>query len=181
MGFVGGHDAGDAEIEDAGAPVFVADQVLGLDVEVHHAGAVCERQAGAGVVDQPEQLAPRRRLRLADERRQRLARHVLHGDERPPVVLADVEDGDDVRVVETAGGARLAGEALAGGGVERVREHLHGDVTADQRIAGQIDLAHAAAAEQADGLEAADVVELAHRGPMGSPGAGRSRGRNREL
>ena len=43
-----------------------------------------------------------------------------------PLLLADVEDGDDVLVGEPAGGPRLTREAVAGHGVEGGAQQLHG-------------------------------------------------------
>ena len=72
----------------------------------------------------------------------------LHDDVRAPLVLADVEHGDDVLVArELRGGQRLALEACAHVVVARVPlgEHLHGDDATEHRVRRAIDLAHPAA------------------------------------
>ena len=61
------------------------------------------RRAGA--------LAPPRSER-ADEARERVALDVLHHEVVAGLALADLEDGDDVRVVDARGEARLVEEHL---------------------------------------------------------------------
>ena len=70
-----------------------------------------------------------------------------------PVVLADVVDRDDVRVVGDArGGSRLALEAARGRGVrgEARREHLDRDEAAEQLVLGSPDRRHPAVGDVAD-------------------------------
>ena len=73
----------------------------------------------------------------------------LHGDVLPRLRLHDLVDGDDVRVVQRRGGARLPSEASRlrlvareGGG-----KHLECDLAAEFNVLGQIDLAHPARTE----------------------------------
>ena len=69
-----------------------------------------------------------------------------------PVLVADVVERADVRVVELRDGARLALEAgphLGRGGQVR-GQHLDGDVAAQPGVVGAIDLAHAARADLLD-------------------------------
>ena len=172
VGLVDGDDAGQAEVEDLQASVVAADQVIGLDVEMDDAREMGEGQPGARVLDETQQLAAGRRRPLANQRAEGLARHVLHGDERLVAMLADIEDGDDVLVGEAPGGPRLAGEAIAGHGVEGGAEELDRHHAVDQRIAREVDLAHASTAEELDDFEAADAVELVHRVPRGAPAQG---------
>ncbi len=56
---------------------------------------------------------------VAHERPERLAADELHHDERHPVLLADVVDRRDVRVVERRGELRFLLEALSAFGVGR--------------------------------------------------------------
>ncbi len=65
---------------------------------------------------------------------------------------ADVVDGQDVRVIELPGGARLLLEAMqpAAIGREASRDQLDRDVAAEAWIARAVDLAHAAGAEPAE-------------------------------
>src|SRR6266508_2571587 len=73
----------------------------------------------------------------------------LHDDERPAVVLADVEDLDDVGMGELGGEPRLSEEAVAKAG--RVRkvlgENLDRDGPLELSIACEVDGGHAAAPE----------------------------------
>ena len=69
---------------------------------------------------------------------------------RRVAVGADVEDGKDVRVIELARRTRLLFEstqAVRVAGTCRM-EDLDGHVAIQPRIAGAVDLAHAAAAEK---------------------------------
>ena len=73
----------------------------------------------------------------------------LHHDVRNPVLLADVEDADDVRVREAGGGARLAHEPLTEDLVaaERLREALDRDVTAECLVPREVHRRHPAVTE----------------------------------
>jgi hypothetical protein len=64
-------------------------------------------------------------------------------------VLADIEDGEDVRVVQRRGGAGLAGEAGQGlrVGGELRGEDFEGDLAAEQRVGGEVDVTHPAGAD----------------------------------
>jgi len=53
----------------------------------------------------------------SDERLQGLALHVLHGAEVDPLLGVDFVDRDDIRMVQSAGGAGLMDEAAAALGV----------------------------------------------------------------
>ena len=82
---------------------------------------------------------------------QRLAVDVAHDEEDEAIRLADAMNGDDVRVRESRGHARLAEESFArcrGAGEVR-REHLDGHVAIELHVAREVDDAHAAAAELA--------------------------------
>ena len=89
---------------------------------------------------------PGRRQRLG----QRSPLHQLHRQEDRCARIFDGVDGDDVRVIERGHGERFAREALAAIGVDRcdVGEHFECDLALQSRIAGPIDLAHPAGAEQ---------------------------------
>jgi hypothetical protein len=93
---------------------------------------------------------------------QRLALDVLVDDEAKAAGLADLVDGDDVRVVEGGGGARLQLEArhAVGVGGERAGEELERDAAAEALVHGEVDLAHPAAPDLA--LDAV-VAELSPR------------------
>ena len=81
---------------------------------------------------------------------QRLAFEQLRHDVGHAVVHADVVDREDVRVIQRRSGARFLLEALKPAGIGRgVRgKNLDRDVAPEPRVAGAIDLAHPAGAEQ---------------------------------
>src|SRR5262245_60383789 len=91
---------------------------------------------------------------------QRLAFNVFGGDEMSPVHLPDLEDGDDVRVVESAHRAGLTLEApnplviLSKG---RWQE-LERDLPAKIRVLGQINFAHSTNADQREHLIVAEAA-----------------------
>ena len=98
----------------------------------------------------------------------------LHGDPGVAVVLADLVDRDDVRVVEGRGGARLVLEALEVLAAlrEPLGEQLDGDLAPEPGVAGAKDATHAAGAELAEDLESRDVVSGLHEAPGHAPTAG---------
>ena len=128
---------------------------------------------------------------------ERATRQPLHHDERSPVLLAGVEDADDVRVGEAGGQACLGDDALAHAVLlgEIGTEELQGDLTLEAQVLGGEDLPHASVAEPlAQPIAAADDPDLlrgghpAHlslrRGPLhigrvhrGAPGRGGRRRR----
>src|SRR6202007_2230525 len=77
-------------------------------------------------------------------------------------VLAVVEDGDDVRMVQLARGLRLEHEALlvlgAAGRVFLEDDGLQREQAVEVRILGLVDDAHRAAAELADDAVAPDLL-----------------------
>src|SRR5438876_958687 len=82
----------------------------------------------------------------------------LRRDEVLTVYLTDLIDGENVRVIQAGGGASLllkaADASFIAGKV--VRQQLERDLAAKRFIAGQIDLAHSARAQQLDNLIVAD-------------------------
>jgi hypothetical protein len=73
----------------------------------------------------------------------------LHGIPARVLVLAHLEDRDDVGMVQLRRGARFTLEALANGGVNnRVPKRLQGDATPQRQLLGLVNnAAHAAAAD----------------------------------
>src|SRR4030095_6302206 len=101
-------------------------------------------------------------LAASDKRAQREALDEFGGDEmhapRFCRSLADLVNDDDVRVVERRSHASLLAEppdALSVCGEAR-RQQLERDLPAQQRVARQVDLAHASAPDLADDLVVAD-------------------------
>ena len=99
--------------------------------------------------------------RLADRQRrrsrpvaQRLALEQLRDEVRRAVVRADVVERDDVGVGERRDGARLLLEAAQAVRVRRqvAGQDLDRDVAPEARVAGAVDLSHAARTEGRDDL-----------------------------
>ena len=79
-----------------------------------------------------------------------------------PLLAADLEDRDDVRVIERRGGLPLDPEPLDLPGIRRGgdRKHLEGDLPAGRDLHGLVDHAHPTAADLADDPVAADRVRV---------------------
>jgi len=77
---------------------------------------------------------------------QRLALEELHDEERPAVLLVDVEDAADVRMGQRGCRTGLPLQPLERLGVVRevLRQELQGDVPAEAQVLGLIDDAHSA-------------------------------------
>ena len=97
------------EIEDLEYAVVLDNDVFRLQIPMYDAVAMSRRQAVGDLNRVADRLFE---LQATDELPQRLARHVLHDDERHTLFFSNVVDGDDVRVVEGGGGSGLALEAL---------------------------------------------------------------------
>ena len=165
VGDAGIGQLGDAEVEDLQAAAPLLDHQVGrLHVAVDDVEAVRVGQAVAQLLHQPQLAGDGGRLLAADPHRQRLAVDVLHGDERLAVLLADVEDADDVLVLEHAGGVRFLHEAAPDlVVVDAFLEELDGDrAAADLGVAGAQERAHPARPDRADDLVATDGVGNCH-------------------
>ena len=79
---------------------------------------------------------------------------VLHYQIMCVAVLVDVISPDDIRVVQFGGGASFDAEAFQIGGVGNpiLRQHLNCYLAFHERVLSQVNLAHAALAEQAEQL-----------------------------
>ena len=100
-----------------------------------------------------------RELAAGEDGAQGLAFEELLDDVGRAVVLADVVDGGDVGVVQDAGGLGLlleAAQAIGVGG-EGGGEDLDGDVAAEARVLGAVDLPHAAGADGGEDLVGAEA------------------------
>jgi hypothetical protein len=96
--------------------------------------------------------------------------HELHHDEVDAFGRLDLVDRDDIRVVEGGGGAGFLDEAGTARSVREPvgRENLDGDVAAEPRVAGAIDLAHSACADGRDDLVRTETAARGqrHEGPL---------------
>ena len=148
---------GEPEIEDLHVAVLAQHDVLGLDVAMHDAGGVGHRQGARQLPSEPGQRAGVDGF--ADQRGQRSAFHELHGQEAAIAQIADGVDRDDVGVIERRRGPRLVLEAPHRVGVagERGPEQLDRDLAAKLGIVGQVDLTHAAAADERHHVVGADA------------------------
>ena len=98
----------------------------------------------------------------------RLPRHQLHRyvehrrTHRRPITLRralpDVVDGDEMRVIQCGRGSRLQHESLETIRIARdaLAKDLEREIAAEHGVFGEIDLAHAAARDQAGNVEAPD-------------------------
>ena len=118
---------------------------------MHDAGLVGPRQGPRHLDGDPPGLVHRQRP-ARQPLLEGLALVIGHHDVEPAVVLADVVDGADVRIVEGRGGARLAQEAVLGGAVPAVlgRQQLDRHPAPQPGVLGLIDHAHAAGADLTD-------------------------------
>src|SRR5215213_5561847 len=144
--------AGDAEVGDLGPVLVVDDDVVGLEVAVDDPAAVREARGAQDLLDQADRPARVQRRLLGDELLERAATHVLHRDVRRPVPLPAVVDGDDVGVLESRGGGRLAAEALheLAVGREAVVQELQRVVAPELQVLRAVDVGHPARSDAAD-------------------------------
>ncbi len=156
-------EAREPEIGDA-RPAVLADQdVVRLDVAVDEPLLVRRREAAAGLDPRDERGLPRAGL-LAAQVAERPAVDELHRHEHAPLVLADLVDGDDVRVREPGHHLRLAHEAGPILGIEPPRrDELEGDAAVELRVVGRIDDAHPALAGLGEHREPPDARAGAQR------------------
>src|SRR6266550_1709707 len=114
--------------------------------------------------DDVADLVEAQRPSLREDLFEVLSLDVLHGDEvrAARLVLTDVMNGDDRRMIENARGLRLANETL----LEFMRlvvvpahgaDGLQRDQTADQWVLRKVNYAHRALAELADDLVTAEL------------------------
>jgi hypothetical protein len=140
--------AGETEVEDLHVPVARDEHVLGLQVAMDDALRMRGREA-LGNLTGVFRGALRRERPGFERLAKRLSLEQLHDGEVLPRGFAEIVNGEDVRMRERRDGHGLALEPRAGVGVggEAWRKDLDGDVAIQLRVAGAIDLAHAAGTE----------------------------------
>src|SRR6185437_6186247 len=111
----GGEAAGNAEVENLDAAVGGEHDVLRLEVTVEDAGGVGGGQSGRHRGGDAPYLGKRQRS-LGQLAAQGLSVHPLHDHVGHAVGGPDIMDGDDVGMVQRAGGTRLGEEAGLGVG-----------------------------------------------------------------
>jgi len=125
--------------------------VVRLDVPMDDAAAVRVRERPGDFAQHARGIGRWERAARAESLSERLALHVAHDEEDEAARRSDAVDGDDVRVRESRGRARLAHEAFAR--VGRAREvgwqGLDGDVAVQLHVAREVHDAHPPAAELA--------------------------------
>ena len=149
---------GQAEVEDLDAPVARDEQVRGLQVAVDDPLVVRRREAGSDLQAALERLADWQDVPL-QTRLECLAREQLRDREEEPLLLADIEEGEDVRMRERGHDPRFLLEAR-----ERLlslrqprRQDLHRDVARQPRVARPVNLAHSARAQERRQLVGTEV------------------------
>ena len=117
---------------------------------MHDPVVVGVRERLADVDRDPDRLLHRQRTAPRQVVLQRDAVDVLEDDELVAVLLAAVDDGDDVRVRQLRDRLRLAAKARDGLAVLSVRrvQDLQRDVPVEQLVVGAIDARHPAGADQ---------------------------------
>jgi hypothetical protein len=138
----------ESEVQNLGAAAGGDEDVGRLDVAVDDARGVSRIQSVEYFHGDGAQRLHIERT-IADALLQRRSVQKLHGDEGAPVLLADVVDRADVRVVQRGGGARVAPEARPRA---RIRGELGGqelerDKPLEPRVLRPVDNSHPAAAE----------------------------------
>ncbi len=167
-------EVGDFRLTDV-----ILHQVRGLQIAVHDPLRLGEHESGSGVAQDREHFVDGQTPGFRDAVLERAALHELHGEEVRALVLADVVDRDDVRMVQGRGGARFGLETAYELGVrgEACAEDFDGDAAVEARLYGEVDLAHSAAT---DALLEAEAGDRRERGRLGRDGFGeRCGGRGR--
>jgi hypothetical protein len=139
------HRAREPEVENLHLPTLRQEDVGRLEVAMEQTlrvGSVQRVRERDGFVQDGidvERAAPKTLL-------ERLALEQLHDEVRPAVLLADVIQGADIRVVQRRNGARFPLEPRDAVPIalRRGRQHLDGDAAAETSVRGAINLAHAA-------------------------------------
>ncbi len=133
-----GRHVGDAEVGELAAARGRDHHIGRLDVAVDDAVLLRVVERVGHLRGDLRRRGERGARQLAQHLLQRASLEQLHRDVGHAGVLADVEDGDDIRMVEAAGRARFAQEALAhlvqDLGRQLRQQRLDRDFALDQRI-----------------------------------------------
>jgi hypothetical protein len=143
----------EAEVENLDQLVAGDHDVRRLDVTVDDSGGMRFGQSVGDLRRKANDAVDRHRT-VGDDVAQRPPVDELHRDVRRAVLLGNVVNRDDVRVVERRGRACLTLEACESTGVagELRRKHFDGDVTPQLHMARAMYLAHAPRTDRAEDL-----------------------------
>jgi hypothetical protein len=122
-----------------------------FDVAVDDTLFVCCVERVSHLYAQLQQQIHRQRL-APDTMFERLPFEMLHHDEEPAVLLPDLMNRADVRVIQRRRGACLSLKSLQRIGIARqfLGQKLQGDVAAEARVLSFVDDSHSAATESLD-------------------------------
>ncbi|HEV2764706.1 MAG TPA: hypothetical protein VGV38_17130, partial [Pyrinomonadaceae bacterium] len=168
-------ERGQPEVREADVAVLVNHHVGGLEVSVQHAALVHGVQARAQLPPNLHRLVGRQPPETLQDRGQLLAAHELHRKEVLPLGLADVVDAADVSVRHLPREAHLLVEARERRAVARdaLGQELQRDRLLELQVVRAVDLAHAAATQEADDAVAPgehrprDEARVVNRGGRG--------------
>jgi len=138
----------EAEIENFGVAEFGDKDIGGLDVAMNDAAGVSGLEAGGDVDGNVEEFIGIERL-VTQEMLESEAIEKFHGDESLAVLLTDIVNGADIRMIEGGSGLRFALEAGEGLWIEGDfgRKEFEGDKAVQAGVFGFVDNAHATTAE----------------------------------
>ena len=167
--------AREAEVRDDGAHasrparVRLEHDVRALEVAVDDAGFVRRGERGGHLLDERQGFLGAQTPAVREPLGERDARQELHRQKRERLVVEHVEGAADVGVGDAAGEVDLAEEALHRPGVVRDvgADRLEGHALAQDLVLGLVDLAHAAAGDEAEDPEASGE-DVALREPWSS-------------
>ena len=148
-----------AEVEDLHPALVGDEQVVGLDVAMGDVARVGRGQAIGGLAGVVHGLA-HRQWPGVEPLAQRAALQQLEHDVAVLLGAAEVVDGQDVGMRQRGHGLGLALEAREGRGIvgHLRRQDLQRDIAVEARIAGPVDLAHAARAHERHDLVAVETL-----------------------
>ncbi len=139
-------EAGDAEVADLQGAVGVQQEVGGLDVTVDDALRVCGGEPGGGLRGEIGHPLGGQRAGGGQHPGEAVAFDQFHHQVQPVVVLAEVQDTDQIGVVETPGGLGLQTEP---GGRRDVgvlgQQQLDGHRSGERLVVRAPDLSHSTA------------------------------------
>ena len=152
---------GDAKVGDFGFPFGAEQDVARFDVAVDDVAMPGVVERGGGFPHHPQHFAQGHFRGLPGAFQEVLAGHEFEGQVEQAGGFARVVEGDDVGVLESAGGAGFAQQAAAAIGDVFVvaADDPHGfdrHQAIDVRVVGEVDVAHRSGAERFLDLVAAD-------------------------